>query len=165
MLVTCIEVMRKTMHIRRESVENTMDILAEVDAPGTQMWQQFLKSGNLLFRKMTTIIDDDIDVRCFPFESLPKAPVCLVTDAYFHGVVFVCLAGRLDVDTVNSARGPEVILPHFQTSTTVDADFQDVSFLAPESAEVPVIDLKIMAPFPDAMTFLVGLKEHSQRIR
>jgi hypothetical protein len=40
-----------------------------------------------------------------------------------------------------------------------------MNFLTPEPAEVPVIDIKIMVPFPDAMTFFVSLKEHSQRIR
>src|ERR1700730_7079531 len=114
---------------------------------------------------MTTVIDDDVDVRNVPFEAVPKAAVCLVTDEHFHSIVFVCLAGRLDVYAIDVARGSEVIFPHFQASTAVDADLQDVNSLASESTEVPVIDVKIMIPFPDTVALFAGLKKFSQGIR
>src|ERR1700730_6122346 len=114
---------------------------------------------------MTTVIDDDVDVRNVPFEAVPKAAVCLVTDEHFRSIVFVCLAARLDVYAIDLACGSEVIFPHFQASTAVHADLQDVNSLASESTEVPVIDLKIMIPFPDTMALFASLKKLSQGVR
>jgi hypothetical protein len=164
MLITRIQVVRKAVHIRREPVESAVDIFAEVDTSGPQMWQQFLENRHLLFRKMATVVDHDVDLWDIPFEPLPEGPVCLVADEDFHGAVFVGFAGRFDVYAVNVARWSEIVPPHFQTSTAVNADLQEVNLSAPEFAEVPVIDLKIMIPFPNATPLSVGLEEPPQRI-
>jgi len=46
----------------------------------------------------------------------------------------------------------------------MDANFQNIDLVANEPSEMPVINIEIVLPFPDAMAFIMVLKILPKRI-
>src|SRR5215467_11359829 len=106
-----------------------------------------------------------MDRRYFLFEASPEVPVRLVADVYVHRRGLIGFANRLDVYTVDSTRRTEVGLPHFQATAAVDSDLNNVHLGAPKAAEMGIINIEIVIPFPYPASFFAGIEEFAQRIR
>jgi hypothetical protein len=104
---------------------------------------------------MPSVIDEDIQLWQLFFDMSPKHRIRLISDEYFSTVIPIGLAGRFNVDAINTASGPEIILPHPETSSAVDTDLHDMDFFADKLAEVSVINLKVVHPLPDPGTLPV----------
>ena len=55
-------------------------------------------------------------------------------------------------------------MPHSQTTATVNADFDDAWIPSNEIIQVPMVDGKIVLPFPNAMTLSMVLEVLPERI-
>jgi hypothetical protein len=107
---------------------------------------------------MAAIVDENIYNRVVFLESLPERPISLVTDIDFGVFVLVDLGVRLYVHSVHGAIIPEVVPPHPKATATVYTDLKDMYVTTDELAEVAMIDIKVVVPFPDARPFTIGIE-------
>jgi hypothetical protein len=108
---------------------------------------------------MSAIIDYDVEWRNLFFESRPEIAVGLISNIHFDAIAFIVFARRFDVDAVNSALSPEILSPHIEAPAAVDPDLENPDFTAPESAQMSIVDVKIVLPFPYPASLSPGFKE------
>ena len=60
--------------------------------------------------------------------------------------------------------GAKIVAPHFEAAAAVDANFKHVGFAPSETAEVSMVDVKIMIPLPNAATLPTVVEEIAQRV-
>ena len=129
------------------------------------MRQQGPQRDDLLAGQVAAVVDDDVDSRHLLHEATPEPAVCLIADEDPDVVAFVRPTGVLDVHSVDVAASAKIVLPHGEASTAEDADLHDMDLSADELGKVSVIDLEVVAPFPNAWTLGVRIEVGLQRIR
>src|SRR5215831_15301265 len=108
---------------------------------------------------MASVVDDNIERRNVLLESPPKLSAGLISNIDLNPVRLICFARWLNIDPIDLAVLAEIVAPHLQTSTTVDAYFKNPCGSATESSKVAMIDIKIMSPFPYSGPFFPRHKE------
>ena len=151
--------------VSSKGVMEIMNILTQINSTRSQVRQHFLKSGNLLLRKMSAVINQNINRTNLISKVTPKGAVCLIAYEDSRLRVFIGFASRLNVDAINMASRPKILFPHVETSAAIYTYFDNVHFPAHELAEVAMIDLKVVGPLPDASARLMRIKIFAQRIR
>jgi hypothetical protein len=114
---------------------------------------------------MSAIVDYNIQLWNLVFYSSPETPIGLVAYENVYAIVFVGFALGLDVNAVDMAMVPEVAPPHIQTSATVNPDLQDLNMCVSKFAEVPLVDIEVMIPFPDTAALSSLFEEGAESIR
>ena len=128
------------------------------------MGQQLFQGHDLLLHKMAAIVDHYVEQRNIATKTLPEVSIGLVANKHMDVLIFVSFAGCCNIDTIDMRVWPEVVPPHFQTATTIDTDFQNVYVLPLETAEMTVVDFKVMIPLPDAASSFVILEVSPKRV-
>jgi hypothetical protein len=85
-----------------------------------------------------------------PGERPPEGPITLIANKDRNVITFVLFACFLYIHSVYVTLISEIRTPHLKASATVNADLEDVYFLADKASEVPMINFEIVLPFPDA---------------
>src|ERR1700677_1695596 len=98
---------------------------------------------------MPAVVEHDVDLRMLFNKSLPKSRIGLIADRHANPVCLVYSTRRLNVDAVDAGLVTEVVEPHSETAAAVDADFDHVDRLVDEPMKMAVVDVEVMAPFPD----------------
>jgi hypothetical protein len=80
----------------------------------------------------------------------PEVLVRLIPYEYSGSVIFIRAASRLDVDSVDVRLVAKVRVPHTEASAAEDPDLEDMNFSPSEFRKMPVIDGKVVPPFPHA---------------
>src|ERR1700737_4426569 len=75
-----VQIIGKPLNIGRKIVEIVMNIFTKVNTSRTHMREQFFWGDELLFRKVPSIVDDNIDKGCGLLDVRPERPIGLVTD-------------------------------------------------------------------------------------
>jgi len=70
----------------------------------------------------------------------------------------------MNIDPVNLSLRAEIVFPHCKTAARVNSDLKNVNVFPYESREVPVINLKVVPPFPDARSFSPRIEKFLQWI-
>lgn len=122
------------------------------------MRKKRLERSDLLVSQVPAIIDHDVHGRNLLAEPRPEGGIGLVADEHVNVLAFVRTASRLDVDPVDAAPFAEVIAPHREAASAVDADFHNMYFLSHEAGKVAVIHIEVVAPLPDTRTILMGIE-------
>jgi hypothetical protein len=60
--------------------------------------------------------------------------------------------------------GAKIVAPHFEAAAAVDANFKHVDFATSETAEVSMVEVKIVIPLPNAATLPVAIEEIAERV-
>jgi hypothetical protein len=128
------------------------------------MGEQFLKADDLLFGLMSAVIDDKIKDRHFRSKPAPEFSIGLIADEHFDHAALVALARLLDVNAINVCFGAKIVAPHFEAAAAVYANFKHVGFAISETAEVSMVDVKIVIPLPNAATLPMAVEEIAQRV-
>ena len=128
------------------------------------MGEQLLQGHDLLLHKMAAIVDYYIEQWNIATKTLPEVPIGLVANKHADVLIFVSFAGCCNIDTKDMRVWPEVVPPHFQTASAVDTDFQNMCVLSLETAEMTVVDFKVMIPLPDAASSFVILEVSPKRV-
>jgi hypothetical protein len=128
------------------------------------MGEQLLKADDLLFGLVSAVIDDKIKERHFPPKLAPEISIGLIADKHFDQVVLVGLACWFDVNAINVSFGAKIVAPHFKAAAAVNANFKHVGFATSETAEVSMVDVKIVIPLPNAATLPMAVEEIAQRV-
>src|SRR5688572_2946223 len=115
-------------------------------------------------RQMTAVVDDNIDARNGATKTIPELPVSLIANKHFGLLVGVFLARGLNVDAVKPALRAEIRLPHIQAAAAEDAYFKHVHLSPDKFAEMPMINVEVVRPFPNASASSPGIKELTKRI-
>src|SRR6266702_377515 len=102
--------------------ERGVNVFAEVDAVGLDVGVKLLEGGDLLRHLVSAVVDQDVDMRHAPAHLGKEPAVALVADEYRRAFILEAAAARIDVD------------------------FHDDRRAAPESGEVPVVDLEVVVP-------------------
>src|SRR6266581_2048880 len=126
--------------------ERGVNVFAEVDAVGLDVGVKLLEGGDLLRHLVSAVVDQDVDMRHAPAHLGEEPAVALVADEYRRGFILEAAAARIDVDAHDAGPRTEIVVPHLQGSSVEDADFHDDRRAAPESGEVPVVDLEVVVP-------------------
>jgi hypothetical protein len=155
---TRVEVGGYAMHVCVEAVAFPMHVLAEVDASGPKMGKHLFQRHQLLFGFVAAIVDEDVNPRMLMLESLPEPAIRLVAYRDARPIVLVHPARFLDVDAVDLALRAEILSPHRKAASAVNPDFEHVHLASHELAEMPMVELEVVDPFPDARTLPVGLE-------
>ena len=165
LLVDSVYAVHQSAHVSSKGVMEIMNIFTQINSTRSQMRQHFLKSGNLLLRKMSAVINQNINRTHLISKVFPKGAVCLIAYEDSGPFVFIGFARGLNVDAINMASRAKILLPHVETSTAKYTYFNHVYFPAHELAKVAMIDFEIVGPLPDASARLVRIKIFAQRIR
>lgn len=165
LLVDGVHAVCQPTYVGSKGVIEIMNILTQINSARPQMRQHFLKSGNLLFRKMSAVINQNVNRTNLISKVFPKAAVCLIAYEDSRPLVFICFAGRLNVDAINMASRPKILFPHAETSAAKYTHFDNVYFASDELAKVAMVNFKVVGPLPDASALLMRIKIFAQRIR
>jgi hypothetical protein len=136
-----VQLLYETIQVRYETVKFAGQIFAKEDATRLQVRKHLLEGYDLLVCLVPPIVDEDIDRWDFRFETLPELAIALVSDEDLHRFVLEFLAPLVDVNTIDAAFRPKIVSPHGETAAGVNANLQNVDFLATELPEVAVINL------------------------
>jgi hypothetical protein len=109
-------------------------------------------------RRVTTVVNYDVNPRYLIEEIAPETPVGLVPDEDAYTLALVGPARRLDIYTVKSAAVTEVVLPHLEAPAAEDADVEDVDLVPDELPQMSVVDVEVMAPLPQPGTIRVPVE-------
>ena len=142
-----------------------MNILTDIDATRAQMRQHLLQTHLLLPRRMTAVVDDDVERWDVTTEACPERPILLVADMNRHILGLICHSAVVEIHPVNVGSFTEIRLPHPQTTAAEDADFSELDLLSPEFGKVSVVNLEVMPPLPDSRSGMISVKKLLQRIR
>src|SRR6266705_1992650 len=126
--------------------ERGVNVFAEVDAVGLDVGVKLLEGGDLLRHLVSAVVDQDVDMRHAAAHLGKEPAVALVADEYGRGFILEAAAARVDVDPHDAGPRTEIVVPHLQRSSVEDADFHDDRRAAPESGEVPVVDVEVVVP-------------------
>src|SRR6266704_1066382 len=119
---------------------------AAIHAVGLDVRVELLERRDLLRHRVSAVVDQDVDMRHAPAHLGKEPAVALVADEYRRGFILEAAAARIDVDAHDAGPRTEIVVPHLQGSSVEDADFHDDRRAAPESGEVPVVDLEVVVP-------------------
>ncbi len=150
-----------------EGVQVAMHVFTYVNTTGADAWKNLLHRDALLSRRVSAIVDND--VRCgecaIPKHPPPKQWVGLIADEYVCSGLFVCTTGGFDIDSIDLRRWAEIVSPHVERPARIHTDFNDYeAWPMPQRCEVAVVNVEIVAPFPDAATITPGIKKRFQLI-
>ena len=67
-----VELVRNGLCVRCESVADSVNIFANIDAARPDMRQHLLESHHLLFRCVPSVIEEDVDSAAFRSKPLPE---------------------------------------------------------------------------------------------
>src|SRR6266536_878173 len=126
--------------------ERGVNVFAEIDAVGLDVGVKLLEGGDLLRHLVSAVVDQDVDMRHASAHLGEEPAVALVADEYRRGFILEAAAARIDVDPHDAGPRTEIVVPHLQGSSVEDADFHDDRRAAPESGEVPVVDVEVVVP-------------------
>jgi hypothetical protein len=135
-----------------------VDVLADIDAAGAEIRQHLLERDDLMLGDMAAIVDKDVDGGRLLPKCPPESRVGLVPDANGDTRAFERPASFMNVDTRDVASGSEILPPHIEAAAAQDSDLDQVDLLADEFLEMTVIDVEVVAPFPDASPFFVRVE-------
>src|SRR5208282_375534 len=89
----------------------------------------------------------------------------LVSYEHLYALVFVKLAGGLDIDPKDTALRTKIMPPHVQAPAAVYSDFQHIDGSPPELVEMAMVNIEIVTPFPDTPPLSVRVEIRPQGIR
>src|SRR5882672_590624 len=135
-----------------------MDVFTEKNSSRANVRQHFFQRNDLLPNLVAAIIDQNINSGHRSPKRLPEVAILLVTNEDFDTIVFIAPAGFFDVDAINMAVLAKILPPHLQASTAENANLNNVNFAPDELAEVSMINVEIMLPFPDPTADSVGVE-------
>ena len=99
-----------------------MNIFTNVNTSGAHMREHFLKGDELLFGKVPSIVDDDIDKGC----GLPKLrlerSIRLVADENLCPVAFIGAARLINIHPVDASVLAKILSPHQKTASAINTD-------------------------------------------
>src|ERR1700739_4177523 len=113
---------------------------------------------------MPAIVDDDIQRRDLLLKLIPEISVGLIADKNSYILSLILFAGRFDIYAENLAPLAEIITPHVEAAAAVYSDFENAHFAPPEAAQMVVVDVKIMIPFPYPRALFPRLEKGFQGI-
>src|ERR1700704_730528 len=160
-----VQIIGKPLNIGRKIVEIVMNIFTKVNTSRAHMREQFFQGDELLFRKVPSIVDDDIDKGCGLLHVRPERPIGLVTDENLCPLVFKGATRLMDIPPVDFSVLSKILFPHQKTAAAVNTDLQHVDLSTDESVKVSLIDIEIVSPLPNSRSFLVRLEIRRHLIR
>src|SRR5438105_15814971 len=108
------------------SVMENINNLTKINLARSQDKEHFLQSGNLLLRKMSAVIDQNVNSTNLISKVFPKGAICLIAYEDSRPLVFIGFACGLNVDSINMASRPKILLPHVETSAAKYTNFNHV---------------------------------------
>jgi hypothetical protein len=128
------------------------------------MREHFLEGHNLLLGQMSAVVDQDVKPGDLPLHLLPESAVGLIANEDPGVIVFESLAILSYIDPVDSAPRAKIFSPHVETAAAIHADFQHVDFFPDEFLKVPMVDVEVVRPLPDAPAFSVRIEKFLKRV-
>jgi hypothetical protein len=135
-----------------------MDVLADVHPSGPNERQHFLERDALLFRRMPTVVNQDIDAGDVFLETAPKPSIRLIAYENRHMVVLVGLALWLNVHPVHMTPVAKIRVVHLKTPPTLDSYFHNTNITTDVPLQVTMVDVEVVLPFVNAIPLLVFTK-------
>ncbi len=119
------------------------------------MIKQHFKRNNLLFHRVTPIINQNINWRYCGFHLFKKFSVRLGSYKYLNVFLFQRLTQWIDIYTIDFCMGAKIVLPHLETSSVRNTDFEYDYFFIPKPGKMPLVNIKIVNPFMDKPAVII----------
>jgi hypothetical protein len=129
-----------------------MDILDQEHGIRGEVRVELLERSDLLAHGVPTVLDEDIDRSDLCRKGPQELPVLLITDEHLDAPPSEPGAARVDVDATDRCLAAEVVTPHLERATLVDAELEDHDRPAPKAFEVTVVDVEVVNPLVDLPT-------------
>jgi hypothetical protein len=113
---------------------------------------------------MPSVVDQDVEPRNFLPEPTPKLAISLITDEYSERLVLKGPTFLPYIKSVQMTPWTEILPPHFEATRAKYTHLQNMNFSPNKLLEMPMVNVKVMRPFPNALTRFSGIEENLQRV-
>lgn len=126
-----------------------VQVLDDVATTDGQVWPQSFDAGYLMFRKVASIINDDIPTTVLLTDGVEEMWVGLVADMDGNALLRQLAHTRFDVDAHDRTVTTEIFPPHLQRATMRDTDLEERRPFAAIRREVFLVDREVVDPLVD----------------
>jgi hypothetical protein len=145
------------------SLTRCLNVFADKDPAWGNVGEHLLERGHLLFGRVPSVIDQDVQSRNLATKLSPEGATRLVADMNPRSLRLICLAARVEIYSVNRASLAEVAVPHSDAPAAEHPDLRDNRRAPSEPRQMAIVLLEVMAPLPHAWPAQVPVKQRFER--